>query len=97
MRTTPNDSHFKCDTKSLVPVVPTVDLATGEDVRDFLAAWAKGHRVDRDGAHSRLVLTDGWTLPIPIVRSGGGWPFDVPAGASGATARPPAVLNPRPK
>jgi len=62
-------------------------VATGADVTDFLAAGANGHRADRDGAHSRLVLRDGRTLPIPIVRSGGGWAFDVPAGALGAQRR----------
>ena len=65
------------DYRRLIPV----DAATGEDVTDFLAAWSKGHRVDRDGARARLVLSDGWTLPIPIVRSGDGWAFDARAGA----------------
>jgi len=65
------------DYRRLIPV----DAATGEDVTDFLAAWAKGHRVDRDGARARLVLSDGWTLPIPIVRSGDGWAFDPRTGA----------------
>ena len=27
------------------------------------------------------MLNDGWTLPIPVVRSGDGWAFDVRAGA----------------
>ena len=65
------------DYRRLIPV----DAATGEDVTDFLAAWSKGHRVDRDGARARLVLSDGWTLPVPIVRSGDGWAFDARAGA----------------
>jgi hypothetical protein len=65
------------DHRRLIPV----DAATGEDVTDFLAAWAKGHRVDRDGSSARLVLNDGWTLPIPVVRSGDGWAFDVRVGA----------------
>jgi hypothetical protein len=57
------------------------DVATGKDVTDFLAAWSKGHRVERDGAKARLVLSDGWALPIPIAKSGEGWAFDVRAGA----------------
>jgi hypothetical protein len=65
------------DYRRLIPA----DAATGEDVTDFLAAWSKGHRVDRDGARARLVLSDGWTLPVPIVRSGDGWAFDARAGA----------------
>jgi len=65
------------DYRRLIPV----DVATGEDVTDFLAAWSKGHRVEREGGNARLVLSDGWTLPIPIARSGEGWAFDVRAGA----------------
>jgi len=65
------------DYRRLIPV----DMASAEDVTNFLAAWSKGHRVDRDGVRARLVLSDGWTLPIPIVRSGEGWAFDVRAGA----------------
>ena len=65
------------DYRRLIPL----DMASGEDVTDFLAAWSKGHRVDRNGAKATLVLSDGWSLPIPIVRSGEGWAFDVRAGA----------------
>jgi len=65
------------DFRRLIPL----DVATGEDVTDFLAAWSRGYRVERDGANARLVLNDGWSLPIPIVRSGEGWVFDVRAGA----------------
>lgn len=64
------------DWRALIPS----DVATGTDITDFLAAWAKGHRVERAGDKARLVLNDGWTLPIPVVRSGDGWAFDVRAG-----------------
>jgi hypothetical protein len=57
-----------------------LDPVSEEDRKGFLAAWAQGHRVERDGASARLVLGDGWTLPIPIVRRGEGWVFDAPAG-----------------
>lgn len=56
------------------------DLAR-EDRLAFLAAWAKGHRILRDSdTLARLELSSGWTLPIPLVRSGSGWIFDTRAG-----------------
>jgi hypothetical protein len=57
-----------------------LDPVSEEDRAGFLAAWAQGHRVESDGAKARLVLSDGWTLPIPIVRGGEGWAFDTRAG-----------------
>jgi len=64
------------DYRRLTPLDPLSE----EDRAGFLAAWSQGHRVERDGANARLVLSDGWTLPIPIVRSGEGWAFDTRAG-----------------
>lgn len=56
------------------------DLAS-EDRLAFFAAWAKGRRILRDSdTFARLELSSGWTLPIPLVRSGGGWIFDTRAG-----------------
>jgi len=56
------------------------DLAS-EDRLAFFAAWAKGRRILRDSdTLARLELSSGWTLPIPLVRSGGGWIFDTRAG-----------------
>ena len=61
-------------------LVPGGDI-TADDRTDFLAAWAKGHRVVRSGdSTARLELQDGWTLPVPIVRTGDGWSFDARAG-----------------
>ncbi len=55
------------------------DLAS-EDRLAFLAAWAKGHRIVRDSdTLARLEVSSGWTLPIPLVRSGSGWIFDTRA------------------
>jgi len=65
------------DYRLLMPLDPLSE----EDRTDFLAAWSQGHRVERNGANARLVLDNGWTLPIPIVRSGDGWVFDARAGA----------------
>jgi len=64
------------DYRRLTPLDPLSE----EDRAGFLAAWSQGHRVETDGANARLVLSDGWTLPIPIVRSGEGWAFDTRAG-----------------
>lgn len=48
---------------------------------DFLAAWAKGHRVERRGDRAHLVLGDGWSLPLPVTSRNGAWHFDLAAGA----------------
>lgn len=48
---------------------------------DFLAAWARGHRVERSGNAAHLVLSDGWTMPLPVVLHNGAWRFDLAAGA----------------
>jgi hypothetical protein len=62
--------------RQLMPLDPVSE----EDREGFLAAWEKGHRIERDGQGARLVLSDGWTLPIPIARRGEGWAFDAAAG-----------------
>lgn len=64
------------DYRRLIPL----DATSAEDRTNFLAAWSQGHRIERDGANARLVLSDGWTLPIPMARSGEGWAFDARAG-----------------
>jgi len=48
---------------------------------DFLAAWASGHRVERSGNAAHLVLSDGWTMPLPVTLRDGAWRFDLAAGA----------------
>ena len=64
------------DFRRLMPL----DAASEGDRTDFLAAWSQGHRIEREGADARLFLSDGWSLPIPIVRNGEGWTFDAHAG-----------------
>jgi hypothetical protein len=64
------------DYRRLMPL----DEVSEDDRLDFLAAWSRGHRIERNEADARLVLGDGWTLPIPIVRRGEAWAFDVRAG-----------------
>jgi hypothetical protein len=49
-----------------------------DDITNFLAAWARGHAIVPAG-NDRAFLgvgTNGWTLPVPIVKSAAGWRFD---------------------
>jgi hypothetical protein len=52
-----------------------------DDTTNFLAAWAKAHRIVAAGSDKAWlgVGTHGWTLPIPIVKSAAGWSFDTKA------------------
>ena len=54
-----------------------------ENVYAFLAAWSQGHRVVNQGPDRAIleVGTEGWTLPVPMVKRAAGWQFDTPAGA----------------
>ncbi len=71
------------DYRRLMPL----DAISEEDRTDFLAAWARGRRIDRADTTAHLVLNDGWTLPIPIARRVDGWAFDVRAGAEAMRIR----------
>ncbi len=65
------------DYRTLIP-------PTGAEGRyRFLAAWAKSHSIKAEGdAKAHIAVgNDGWTLPIPIVKTAQGWRFDTPAGA----------------
>ena len=60
--------------------IPTGDIDR-EDVDAFLASYKESHKIVEDGGKSHLeVGKAGWTLPIPIVKKGSGWAFDVVAG-----------------
>jgi hypothetical protein len=52
-----------------------------DDVMHFLAAWAKSHRIVPAGDAKAFleVGTNGWTLPIPLVKGASGWRFDTRA------------------
>jgi hypothetical protein len=53
-----------------------------DDITNFLAAWSKGHKIVASGPDkATLELSDGWRLPIPIVKKAGGWSFDTIAAA----------------
>jgi hypothetical protein len=61
--------------------IPTADVDQ-DDVYAFLAAAAKSRRLATQSADTaHLVVGDGWTLPIPIVKGPAGWRFDTRAGA----------------
>jgi len=70
-------SLLGADFRSLIPPV-------GAEIRyRFLANWAKRHAIKTEGDAIALIAvgTDGWTLPIPIVKTAQGWRFDARAGA----------------
>lgn len=51
-------------------------------VRQFLTDWQQGHRIEQSGDRAHIsVGDDGWQLPLPLVKSAGGWQFDMPAAA----------------
>ncbi len=47
----------------------------------FLEAWARQHRIVDSGSDKAMleVGTNGWTLPIPIIKTASGWRFDTRA------------------
>ena len=49
-----------------------------EDVTNFLEAWARGHAIVPAGTDKAFlgVGKNGWTLPVPIVKTAAGWRFD---------------------
>jgi hypothetical protein len=49
-----------------------------EDITNFLAAWARGHAIVPAGSDKAFlgVGKNGWTLPVPIVKTAAGWKFD---------------------
>ncbi|CAE6823355.1 hypothetical protein R69927_00752 [Paraburkholderia domus] len=55
----------------------------GSDIRSrFLKAWDTSHTIQTmDDKHAEIAVgNDGWTLPIPLVKSAQGWHFDTLAG-----------------
>src|SRR3569623_84228 len=65
------------DFRNLIPPV-------GAQVRDaFLTMWSKSHAIKPiDTRHAEIAVgDDGWTLPIPLVKTDRGWHFDTRAGA----------------
>jgi hypothetical protein len=55
----------------------------GDELRQkFLTAWAAAHTIEPADAKTAHIAvgTDGWTLPIPLVKGAKGWQFDTAAG-----------------
>ena len=68
---------FGKDFRELIPPV-------GAEVRDkFVAEWARSHTIEpTDTRHANIVVGDnGWTFPVPLVKTEQGWHFDTRAGA----------------
>jgi hypothetical protein len=68
---------FGADFRQLIPPM-------GAEIRyRFLEQWAKAHAIKPAGDAKALIAvgSDGWTFPVPIVKTTGGWRFDTQAGA----------------
>ena len=65
------------DFRNFIPPVPEASRIR------FLESWARAHAIKPvDDTHAQIAVgDDGWTLPIPLVKSAKGWQFDTPAGA----------------
>jgi len=71
------------------------EFAPGSDRDDdeirtqFLKAWDEGHKIIPDGPDKALfgAGTTGWVAPMPIVKQGNEWRFDVEAGRKEMQAR----------
>jgi len=57
--------------------LPVGDVSEN-DVTNFLEAWARAHAIVRAGTDTAYLGAgkNGWTLPIPIVKTADGWHFD---------------------
>jgi hypothetical protein len=76
-------SIFGNDFRQLIPPI-------GARLREtFVAQWASSHAIDSiDAQHAQIAVgTDGWTFPIPLVKSEQGWRFDTRAGVEVMRAR----------
>jgi hypothetical protein len=68
---------FGADFRDVIP------RASDEIRIRFLAAWGKSHEIKPEGDAKAVIAVgdDGWTLPIPLVKTAQGWRFDMRAGA----------------
>ncbi|MEX3921372.1 DUF2950 domain-containing protein [Paraburkholderia sp. BR10872] len=67
---------FGADFRQLIPPV-------GAQIRDkFLSEWQTSHTIqDTDANHAMIAVgDDGWTFPVPLVKTAQGWHFDTHAG-----------------
>ncbi len=67
--------------------IPTGDIDR-DDVDAFLDAYKASHKIiEQDGTERLEVGHAGWTLPIPIIKAGSGYTFDLKAGHNEIIAR----------
>jgi hypothetical protein len=56
------------------------EATSANDRTNFLEAWSRGHKVVTAGDSAMVeVGTNGWTMPIPLVKTASGWQFDTKA------------------
>ena len=62
--------------------VPGTDNDVARRRNAYLAAWDEGHKLVMSGDAKAMIEVgkNGWTLPIPLVKDGNDWRFDVAAG-----------------
>jgi DUF2950 family protein len=85
------------DDKALTAILGSTwhEFAPGSDRDDdeirtqFLKAWDENHKIIPDGPDKALVGagTTGWVAPMPIVKQGDQWRFDIEAGRKEMQAR----------
>ena len=91
------DAVRRSDSKALAAMlggdwtdfVPSDKDDSGRERSQYLAAWNDNHVVSVAGGTKATVEVGktGWTLPIPIVKDGAEWRFDVAAGYKEIQAR----------
>jgi len=64
------------------PDMLPIDEIQAEQIERFLDAWIRYHTLTAEDAETRMLAVgvNGWTLPIPIVKTAEGWSFDLKAG-----------------
>lgn len=62
--------------------VPGSDAVLERQRKAYVAAWDEGHKIvpSGDGKATIEVGTKGWTMPVPLVKQGSEWRFDIAAG-----------------
>ena len=63
-------------------LVPVDDEGMQRRRNAYIAAWDSGHKIVMAGDNKAMIEVGraGWTLPIPLVKDGAEWRFDIAAG-----------------